>query len=139
MSGVNKVILIGNLGADPETKSLTNGDAVTNATIATSETWKDKQTGEKREKTEWHRVVFFRRLGEIAGDYLQKGSKVYIEGKLQTRSWEKDGQKHYTTEIVASELQMLDSRGEGGHEQRQERQPAQNSAPDDFADSDLPF
>lgn len=132
MSGVNKVILIGNLGADPETKSLTNGDAVTNATIATSETWKDKQTGEKREKTEWHRVVFFRRLGEIAGDYLQKGSKVYIEGKLQTRSWEKDGQKHYTTEIVASELQMLDSRGE-------ERQPAQNSAPDDFADSDLPF
>lgn len=131
MSGINKVILVGNLGADPETKSLTNGDAVTNVTIATSETWKDKQTGEKREKTEWHRVVFFRRLGEIAGDYLKKGSKVYIEGKLQTRQWEKDGQKHYTTEIVASELHMLDSRGE-------ERQPAQNSAQDDFSDS-IPF
>ncbi len=112
--GVNKVILVGNLGNDPESRQLPNGDAVCNMTVATSDTWKDKNSGEQREKTEWHRVVAFRRLAEIMGQYLHKGSKVYIEGKLQTRMWEKDGQKHYTTEIVASEMQMLDSKGGGG-------------------------
>lgn len=112
--GINKVILVGNLGNDPDTRYMPNGDAVTNISIATSESWKDKQTGQNVDRTEWHRVVFFRRLAEIAGEYLKKGSKVYVEGKLQTRQWEKDGQKHYTTEIVASEMQMLDSRGEMG-------------------------
>jgi len=100
--GINKVILVGNLGNDPDTRYLPNGDAVTNISIATSESWKDKQTGQNVDRTEWHRVVFFRRLAEIAGEYLKKGSKVYVEGKLQTRQWEKDGQKHYTTEIVAN-------------------------------------
>ncbi|PCJ45788.1 MAG: single-stranded DNA-binding protein [Gammaproteobacteria bacterium] len=110
--GVNKVILVGNLGQDPDVKYMPNGDAVVNVTLATSDTWKDKATGENREKTEWHRVVMFRRLGEIAGEYLRKGSKVYIEGKLQTRKWQgQDGTDRYTTEIVANEMQMLDSRG----------------------------
>lgn len=112
--GVNKVILVGNLGNDPETRFMPDGNAVTNITVATSQGWKDKDSGEQKERTEWHRVVFFRRLAEIAGEYLKKGSKVYIEGALRTRNWEKDGQKHYTTEIVASEMQMLDSRGGGG-------------------------
>ncbi|MBL1277629.1 MAG: single-stranded DNA-binding protein [Ectothiorhodospiraceae bacterium] len=113
--GVNKVILIGNLGNDPEVKYMPNGGAVTNVTIATSESWKDKNTGEQKENTEWHRVVFFRRLAEIAGEYLKKGSKVYIEGKLQTRKWQdQSGNDRYTTEIVANEMQMLDSRGGGG-------------------------
>ena len=113
--GVNKVILIGNLGNDPEVKYMPNGGAVTNVTIATSENWKDKSTGEQKENTEWHRVVFFRRLAEIAGEYLKKGSKVYIEGKLQTRKWQdQSGNDRYTTEIVANEMQMLDSRGGGG-------------------------
>src|SRR5690606_2289766 len=113
--GINKVILIGNLGADPETRFLPSGGAVTNVNIATSESWKDKQTGQMQERTEWHRVVFFNRLGEIAGEYLKKGSKVYIEGSLRTRKWQgQDGQDRYTTEIVASEMQMLDSRGGGG-------------------------
>ena len=112
--GVNKVILVGNLGNDPETRAFPSGDMVTNITLATSETWKDKQTGQPQEKTEWHRVVFHRRLAEIAGEYLHKGSKVYIEGSLQTRKWQgKDGQDRYTTEIVAREMQMLDSRGAG--------------------------
>lgn len=110
--GINKVILVGNLGNDPETRYLPDGHAVTNITVATSESWKDKNTGQQSEKTEWHRVVFFRRLAEIAGEYLKKGSKVYIEGKLQTRTYDKDGQKHYATEIVANEMQMLDSRGD---------------------------
>ncbi|MDH5485588.1 MAG: single-stranded DNA-binding protein [Gammaproteobacteria bacterium] len=110
--GVNKVILIGNLGKDPEVRYSANGGALANITLATSESWKDKNTGETVEKTEWHRVVFFRRLAEIAGEYLKKGSKVYIEGKLQTRKWQdKDGQDRYTTEIVANEMQMLDSKG----------------------------
>jgi single-strand DNA-binding protein len=110
--GVNKVILVGNLGQDPDVKYMPNGDAVVNVTLATSETWKDKATGEQREKAEWHRIVMFRRLGEIAGEYLRKGSKVYIEGKLQTRKWQgQDGTDRYTTEIVANEMQMLDSRG----------------------------
>ncbi len=113
--GVNKVILIGNLGQDPEVKYMPNGGAVTNVTIATSESWKDKNTGEQKENTEWHRVVFFRRLAEIAGEYLKKGSKVYIEGKLQTRKWQdQSGNDRYTTEIIANEMQMLDSRGGGG-------------------------
>jgi len=115
--GVNKVILVGNLGNDPETRAFPNGDMVTNITVATSETWKDKQTGQPQERTEWHRVVFHRRLAEIAGEYLHKGSKVYIEGALKTRKWQgKDGQDRYTTEIVAREMQMLDSRGSGGQQ-----------------------
>ena len=116
--GVNKVILVGNLGNDPETRAFPSGDMVTNITLATSETWKDKQTGQPQERTEWHRVVFHRRLAEIAGEYLHKGSKVYIEGSLKTRKWQDKatGQDRYTTEIVAREMQMLDSRsaGQGG-------------------------
>lgn len=112
--GINKVILVGNLGRDPETRYMPSGGAVTNVSIATSKGWKDKDSGEQKERTEWHRIVFFNRLAEIAGEYLKKGSKIYIEGELRTRDWEKDGQKHYTTEVVASEMQMLDSRGEMG-------------------------
>ena len=113
--GINKVILIGNLGADPETRYMPSGGAVTNLRLATSESWKDKNTGEMQERTEWHRVVCFNRLGEIAGEYLRKGSKVYVEGSLRTRKWQgQDGQDRYTTEIVANEMQMLDSRGGGG-------------------------
>ena len=112
--GVNKVILVGNLGRDPETRYMPSGGAVTNASVATSNQWRDRDSGENKERTEWHRVVFFNRLAEIAGEYLKKGSKVYIEGELRTRDWERDGQKHYTTEIVANEMQMLDSRGEMG-------------------------
>ena len=113
--GINKVILIGNLGQDPETRYMPSGGAVTNLTIATSESWKDKQTGQPQERTEWHRVVFFNRLAEIAGEYLKKGSKVYIEGSLRTRKWQdkSTGADRYTTEIVANEMQMLDSRGGG--------------------------
>lgn len=148
--GINKVILIGNLGADPEVKYMPNGEAVANLRLATSESWKDKNTGETVERTEWHRVVLFRRLGEIAGEYLKKGSKVYIEGRLQTRKWQgQDGQDRYTTEIVANEMQMLDSRGGGSGSAsfNQEpassgnKAPAQQAAPagfDDF-DDDIPF
>lgn len=111
--GINKVILIGNVGQDPEVKYMPSGGAVTNISVATSETWKDKNTGQPQERTEWHRVVFFNRLGEIAGEYLKKGSKVYVEGSLRTRKWQaQDGTDRYTTEIVASEMQMLDGRGE---------------------------
>ena len=111
--GINKVILIGNVGQDPEVKYMPSGGAVTNISVATSETWKDKNTGQPQERTEWHRVVFFNRLGEIAGEYLRKGSKVYIEGSLRTRKWQaQDGTDRYTTEIVANEMQMLDSRGD---------------------------
>ena len=133
--GVNKVILIGNLGNDPETKFLPSGGAVTNVSLATSESWKDKQSGQMQERTEWHRVVFFNKLAEIAGEYLKKGSKVYIEGSLRTRKWQgQDGQDRYTTEIVVSEMQMLDGRGEGaGAGMQQPRQgysaPASGSAP----------
>jgi single-strand DNA-binding protein len=108
--GVNKVILVGNVGGDPEVRYMPSGGAVTNLTLATSESWKDKQTGQPQERTEWHRVVFFNRLAEIAGEYVRKGSKLYVEGALRTRQWEQDGVKRYTTEIVASEMQMLDSR-----------------------------
>lgn len=112
--GINKVILVGNLGNDPEVRYANNGAAIANVSVATSDSWKDKNTGEQQERTEWHRVVMFNRLGEIAGEYLRKGSKVYIEGKLQTRKWQdQNGQDRYTTEIVANEMQMLDSRGDG--------------------------
>lgn len=111
--GVNKVILLGNLGNDPETQYLQSGTAVTKLSIATSESWKDKD-GNKQERTEWHRVCAFGKLAEIMGEYLKKGSKVYIEGSLRTNKWEKEGQTHYTTEIIASELQMLDSKGDSG-------------------------
>jgi single-strand DNA-binding protein len=135
--GINKVILIGNVGQDPEVKYMPSGGAVTNISIATSETWKDKNTGQPQERTEWHRVVFFNRLGEIAGEYLRKGSKVYVEGSLRTRKWQaQDGTDRYTTEIVANEMQMLDGRGDnagggmgaGGGENYNQR-PAQQSAP----------
>lgn len=122
--GVNKVILVGNLGGDPEVRYMPSGGAVTNVTIATSESWKDKQSGQQQERTEWHRVVFFNRLAEIAGEYLRKGSKVYVEGSLRTRKWQDNsGQDKYTTEIVASEMQMLDARGgaEGGGYQPQQQ------------------
>lgn len=112
--GVNKVILVGNIGQDPEVRYTPGGSAIANISVATSETWKDKQTGQPQERTEWHRVVFFNRLAEIAGEYLRKGSKVYIEGSLRTRKWQdQQGQDRYTTEIVAAEMQMLDSRGSG--------------------------
>ena len=113
--GINKVILIGNVGGDPETRYLPNGNAVTNLTLATSDSWRDKQTGLMQERTEWHRVSFFGKIAEIAGQYLRKGSKVYIEGRLQTREWEKDGVKRYTTEIIVDmggTMQMLDGRGD---------------------------
>jgi single-strand DNA-binding protein len=112
--GINKVILVGNMGNDPEIRYSQSGAAITNISIATSETWKDKQTGQPQERTEWHRVVFFNRLAEIAGEYLHKGSKVYVEGSLRTRKWQdKEGQDRYSTEIVCNEMQMLDSRGAG--------------------------
>jgi single-strand DNA-binding protein len=148
--GINKVILIGNLGSDPEVKFMPSGDAVATLSLATSESWKDKNTGEQVEKTEWHRVVMFKRLAEIAGEYLKKGSKVYVEGRLQTRKWQgQDGQDRYTTEIVANEMQMLDSRG-GGTGNFNQAPASSNthanaqpqSAPaggfDDF-DDDIPF
>lgn len=113
--GINKVILVGNLGQDPETRYMPNGKAVTNLRIATSESWKDKQTGEQREQTEWHSVVMYDRLAEIAAEYLRKGSQVYLEGKLRTRKWQdKEGRDRYTTEIIANEMQMLGGRAGGG-------------------------
>ena len=134
MSGVNKVIIIGNLGNEPEVKALPSGGAVANLSIATSESWKDKQTGEAKEKTEWHRVVAFNRLAEIMGDYLHKGSKVYIEGQLQTRKWQdKDGSDRYTTEVVARTMQMLDSRADTGQSRQATQPPVQQPA------DDIPF
>ncbi len=116
MASVNKVIIVGNLGRDPETRYMPNGDAVTNVAVATTESWKDKNTGEKKELTEWHRITFYRKLAEIAGQYLKKGSQVYVEGRLQTRKWtDKEGVERYTTEIIADTMQMLGSRqGMGG-------------------------
>ncbi len=146
MSGVNKVIIVGNLGNGPEVRYTQAGGAITNISVATSESWKDKQTGERKERTEWHRVVFFNKLAEVAGEYLRKGSKVYVEGSLRTRKWEdKSGQDRYTTEIVASEMQMLDSKGQQ-QEQRHSGQPQNSSsaqpqgqqAADPF-DDDIPF
>ena len=147
--GINKVILVGHLGQDPEIKYLTSGGAVANASIATSDQWKDKQSGEMKDRTEWHRAVFFNRLAEIVGEYLKKGSQVYVEGRLQTRKWQdKNGQDRYTTEIVASEMQMLGGRGQGegqqqggyGGGQQAQRAPAQQApmTVDDF-DDDIPF
>ena len=112
--GVNKVILVGNVGNDPEVRYMPNGNAVANVSVATSDSWKDRNTGDQQERTEWHRVVFFNRLAEIVEQYVKKGTKLYLEGRLQTRSWEQDGAKRYSTEIVANEMQMLDSRGAGG-------------------------
>ena len=145
--GVNKVILIGNLGKDPEVRYMPNGQAVANVTIATSESWKDKNTGEQQERTEWHRVVFFRRLAEIAGEYLKKGARIYVEGRLQTRKWQDNqGQDRYTTEIVANEMQMLGSTGGGGGSNFNNNAPADMdmgqepamAAAGDF-DDDIPF
>jgi len=115
MAGVNKVILVGNLGADPETRATGGGTSVTNVRLATSENWTDRNSGERQERTEWHRVTFFGRQAEVAQQYLRKGSKVYIEGRIQTDKWQdKEGQDRYTTQIIAREMQMLDRRGEGG-------------------------
>lgn len=157
--GVNKVILVGNLGADPDTRYTANGAAISNLSVATSRSWRDKQSNEMREETEWHRAVLFGRLGEIAAEYLRKGSKIYLEGRLQTRKWQdKQGQDRWTTEIVAEEMQMLDSRGGGGSApfeggggggRPQQRPPGgQNPgnnpgpagpAPADDFDDDIPF
>lgn len=163
MAGVNKVILVGRLGNDPETRYAQSGDAITNISVATSETWKDKQTGQRQEKTEWHRVVFFGKVAEIAGEYLRKGSECYLEGKLQTREWEKDGVKRYTTEVVVDsfngKLVLIGGRPSSEGEPRQQNQqqaprqqqsaprtqqqaPRQQSqpAPDyDSFDDDIPF
>jgi len=149
--GVNKVILVGNLGKDPEMHYTASGAAICNITLATSESWNDKQSGEKVEKTEWHRVVAFRKLAEIMGEWLTKGSQVYIEGKLQTRKWQDQaGADRYTTEVVANDMQMLGSRGdnaqasspsEGGFRQQQEKvqKPAAPKQDNDFGDDDIPF
>ena len=129
MKGVNRVTLIGTLGRDPETKTFQNGGSLTQFSIATSESWTDKNTGERKEHTEWHRIVASNRLGEIAQQYLKKGSKVYIEGKLKTRQWtDQDGQERYTTEISANELQMLDSKGDSNYQQNQSQNTQQGYA-----------
>ena len=152
MRGVNKVILVGTLGRDPETKTFPNGGSLTQFGIATSESWTDKNTGERKEHTEWHRIVASNRLGEIAQQYLKKGSKVYIEGKLKTRQWtDQNGQERYTTEISANELQMLDSKGDSNYQQNQSQntqqgyaqpkpqaQPTAGGGTSDL-DDDLPF
>lgn len=154
MASVNKVILVGNLGADPETRYTQGGDAICSIRLATTDSYKDKTSGEKREVTEWHRVVFYRKLAEIAGQYLKKGSQVYLEGKIKTRKWQdKDGQDRYTTEIEATEMQMLGGRGQGASDSgsapapRQgnsggggpaRRPPASNGSFDDLGD-DIPF
>ncbi len=154
--GVNKVILVGNLGADPETRYTANGAAITSIRIATSESWKDKTTGEQQERTEWHRIKFFGKLAEIAGEYLKKGSQVYVEGKLRTDEYEKDGVKRYSTDVIADEMQMLGSRGGGeagasggGARERPERGPPRGAQPvpgkmtpppsDQFDDDEIPF
>ena len=140
-SGINKVILVGNLGKDPDMRYTAGGDAVANLSIATSESWNDNQTGEKKEKTEWHRVVFFRRIAEVCGEYLKKGSSVYIEGSLRTRDWEDDqGNKRYTTEIIGREMQMLGGRRS---EDNMDQSPQMNSSspqPEEgLIDEEIPF
>ena len=146
--GINKVILVGNLGADPETRHTQSGAAITSIRIATSESWKDKQTGEQQERTEWHRVKFFGKLAEIAGEYLRKGSQVYVEGSLRTDKYtDKDGIERYSTDIVANEMQMLGGRSEGGSAGRPQSRPSTpprtGTGPiehtDGFEDSDIPF
>ncbi len=144
MASVNKVILIGHLGKDPDVRYMPNGDQVTNLTLATSETWKDKTSGEKKEATEWHRVVFFRKLAEIAGQYLKKGAQIYIEGSLKTRKWQdKEGQDRYTTEIVGDEMRMLGSKpGSGGPPPVGSAQPPvkpQQTAAGEADFDDIPF
>ena len=145
--GINKVIIVGNLGGDPETRYMPSGSAVTNLTVATNESWKDKQTGEQKDRTEWHKVAMFNRLAEIAAEYLRKGSQVYIEGKLRTRKWQdKNGQDRWTTEIIADEMQMLGGRGGSGGgsapmSSGQDSDPPSTppqADPDDF-DDDIPF
>ena len=146
--GINKVIIVGNLGGDPETRYMPSGSAVTNLTVATNESWKDKQTGEQKDRTEWHKVAMFNRLAEIAAEYLRKGSQVYIEGKLRTRKWQdKSGQDRWTTEIIADEMQMLGGRGGAGGGGSAPMSSGQDSSPpsappqagpDDF-DDDIPF
>ena len=148
--GINKVILVGNLGADPETRYTASGSAITKIRVATSENWRDKQSGEQKERTEWHRVTFFGRLAEIAGEYLRKGRQVYIEGSLRTDKWQdQNGQDRYTTEVVANEMQMLGGRGDsagapsqgGGFRDRPQpqQQPQAAEAGQDFQDDDIPF
>jgi single-strand DNA-binding protein len=146
--GVNKVILVGNLGADPETRALPSGTTVANIRVATSESWKDKQTGDMKEQTEWHHVAMFGRLAEICGEYLRKGSQVYIEGRLRTRKWQdKQGNDRYSTEIVANDMQMLGSRGGGGAAAAEPREPREardtasvtSSTERDEFDDDIPF
>jgi single-strand DNA-binding protein len=153
MASVNKVILVGNLGADPETRYQTSGDAITNIRVATTDRWKDKASGEMKEATEWHRVAFFGRLAEIAGEYLKKGSQVYIEGRIRTRKYQdKDGNERYSTEIIGDRMQMLGSRagagsGEGRGEPRSEAPPeakggaapAKKSGKFDDMEDDIPF
>lgn len=145
MASVNKVIIVGNCGRDPETRYMPNGDAVTNIAVATTESWKDKSTGEKKELTEWHRITFYRKLAEIAGQYLKKGSQVYIEGRLQTRKWtDKEGVERFTTEIIADTMQMLGSKQGGNDHQNDERpaqrQPTSKQAPNfSDMDDDIPF
>ena len=127
--GINKVILVGNVGQDPETKAMPNGSMVTNISIATSESWTDKNTGQKQERTEWHKVVFFNRLAEIVSQYTRKGSKLYVEGSLRTRQWEQDGIKKYMTEIIGSEMQMLDSKNSSEQQQQPRQQQPKQQAP----------
>lgn len=137
--GINKVILIGNVGQQPEIRTIpSNSKTVANLSLATSESWKDKQTGEQKESAEWHKIVFYDRLAEVVRDYVNKGSKIYVEGKLKTRTYEKDGVKHYVTEIIANEMQMLDSRGSAPDKPQSAPQPATQNMPDDF-DDDIPF
>ena len=143
-SGINKVIIVGNLGQDPEIKYTAGGAAVTTLSIATSDSWKDKDSGMDQERTEWHRVVLWRRLAEVAGEYLKKGSKVYIEGQLQTRKWEQDGQTRYTTEIIARDMQFLDSRGSSDNSSTQKSSEMNDQSAADVPDSaidddDIPF
>lgn len=141
--GVNKVILLGTLGTDPEQKFLPNGNAVVNLSMATSEQWKDKNTGAKQEKTEWHRVTFFGKPAEIIAQYAAKGSKLYVEGKLQTRSWEQDGVKRYMTEIVGSEFQFVgggqDQQQQAPAQQQRQAAPQQQAPADDHYDDSIPF
>ena len=143
MKGINKVIIVGNLGADPDSRAMPSGNAVTNISVATSESWNDRDTGEKQEKTEWHRVVFFNRLAEIAAQYLKKGSQVYVEGKLQTRKWEdKEGNERWTTEVVANQMQMLGDRMSNDMS-NDNASSSQSSSDNDFStdefDDDIPF
>ena len=140
-SGINKVILVGNLGKDPDMRYTAGGDAVANLSIATSESWNDNQTGEKKEKTEWHRVVFFRRIAEVCGEYLKKGSSVYIEGSLRTRDWEDDqGNKRYTTEIIGREMQMLGGRRSEDNKDQSPQMSSSSPQPEEgLIDDEIPF